>query len=297
MKKIKTVFAKDENNNMTTTIPEDNLWVLDNGIATIKFDGTSVKIAGILYKRYDAKKDKKTGLYKAVPEGAIPCQEPDEVTGHWPHWVPCDRNDPSDKYHFEAFDKQDEWEDGTYELCGPKINGNPQCMNEHLLIEHGKRLYNLPNGHFLRDPKVDYDSLKSFLETHNIEGIVYHEKNGDRMLKIRRKDFGIEWPLKWGIGGYVITREPSDYGNSSNGGDYEEGYYTVFFKGREVGRLFHTSCDMGNYCEINGSFVSNTVVVSIDGIYISVDQDIAWKYFDVDDDYVLTDDEFLDMLK
>jgi hypothetical protein len=59
-------------------------WVLaGEGIATRKWDGTACMVRdGALWRRYDAKRD------KPAPSGGIPCDEPDEKTGHWPHWVP-----------------------------------------------------------------------------------------------------------------------------------------------------------------------------------------------------------------
>lgn len=100
MKKIPTFFKKDANN-LALVINEINPeceWALtDQAIATQKFDGTAVAIIkGELYKRYDVKKERQ------VPENAIPCQEPDEITGHWPHWVKCDVKNPEDKYFFEG---------------------------------------------------------------------------------------------------------------------------------------------------------------------------------------------------
>lgn len=96
MIKITTLFKKDPNN-LALVINEvnpGNEWVLNGeGVATRKFDGTAcAMIEGELYKRYDVKKG------KSVPVGAIPCQDPDEITGHWPHWVKCDRSKPEDKY-------------------------------------------------------------------------------------------------------------------------------------------------------------------------------------------------------
>ena len=75
-------------------------WVLEGfGVPTRKFDGTSCAIMdGELFKRFDLKKGRK------LPEGAIPCQAPDTITGHHPHWVKCHREDSANKWHFEAFD-------------------------------------------------------------------------------------------------------------------------------------------------------------------------------------------------
>jgi hypothetical protein len=62
--------------------------------------------------------------FKQLPEGAIPCQEPDLITGHHPHWVKCDRSKPEDRYFFEAFDSLENPADGTYELIGERVQGN-----------------------------------------------------------------------------------------------------------------------------------------------------------------------------
>lgn len=91
MKKITTLYKKNPEN-LTLVINEvdpNNAWVFsENVIATRKFDGTACAIIeGKLYKRYDVKKGKQ------VPANALPCQEPDAITGHWPHWTLCERND------------------------------------------------------------------------------------------------------------------------------------------------------------------------------------------------------------
>ena len=191
MKKISTLYKKDPND-LSKVINELNLeneWAINGeGIPTRKFDGTaSAIIKGEPYKRYDVKKGKQ------VPFGAIPCQDPDEITGHWPHWVKCDRNNPADKYHFEAFDKlcqeiSSEFIDGTYELCGEKIQGNPEHITGHEFIRHGCEIL---------DDCVDYsfEGLKNYLSNPelDIEGIVFHHKcNDGKMCKIRKCDFGIK---------------------------------------------------------------------------------------------------------
>lgn len=184
MKKISTLYKKDPSDlsRVINEITEENSWVFECGIPTRKFDGTSSMIKdGILYKRYDAKKGKK------APEGAIPCQEPDEKSGHHPHWVMCDRNNPQDKYFFLAYDNQkDNLVDGTYELCGEKINGNKEHIVGYKLIKHGSEILDM------RD--FSYDNIKNVLELVDIEGIVFHDNpNMDgRMCKIRKKDFGIK---------------------------------------------------------------------------------------------------------
>ena len=184
MKKMQTVFKKDPNDLSRVINEVQEQWVLDGeGVATRKWDGTACMVLnGELYKRYDCKRG------KTPPEGAIPCQEPDPH-GHWPHWVKCDRNNPADKYHWEAFDTVDKYRDGhradgTYELCGPKINGGKEKLSNHWLVPHGFHSY-----HTL---KRTFEAIRDFLEKTEIEGIVFHHPDG-RMAKIRRSDFGLKW--------------------------------------------------------------------------------------------------------
>ena len=185
MKKLSTLFKKDPNDlgRVINEINPENEWALKFGIPTRKFDGTSCAIiGGELYKRYDAKKNKK-GIKKPIPKGAIPCQEADKITGHHPYWVKCDRNDNSTKWHFVAFDVLENKQDGTYELCGKKVQGNPENIEEHQMIRHGIEKLDLIN--------FDFDRIKHFLLVTDIEGIVFHHLTYGRMCKIRKSDFGI----------------------------------------------------------------------------------------------------------
>ena len=90
MKKIPTLFKRifDERHrkHITPEVTPGLEWVLEGrGIATVKYDGTCCALMdGKFYRRYDAKKG------KTPPAGAIPCCDPDPITGHWPHWLECD---------------------------------------------------------------------------------------------------------------------------------------------------------------------------------------------------------------
>lgn len=182
MKKISTLYKKD-GANLALVINEvnpENNWVFEAyGIPTRKFDGTACAIiVGELYKRYDVKKG------KSVPANAIPCQEPDIFTGHWPHWVKCERNKSEDKYFFEAFDSRNDNEDGTFELCGPKIQGNPEKFDRHILVRHGSQRLEIVD--------FSFEALKQYFIENDIEGIVFHHTEDGRMCKIRKSDFGIK---------------------------------------------------------------------------------------------------------
>lgn len=159
-------------------------WVINGeGIATRKWDGTCCMVKDIsFYKRYDAKKG------KVPPEGFIPAQDPDPVTGHWPGWLMVNPDAKEDRWHVEAYNnwydsnKGEVLPDGTYELVGPKINGNPEQYYAHQLIPHGK--------HIIEDLPRDFYHISSYLSVADIEGIVWHHPDG-RMVKIKAKDFGI----------------------------------------------------------------------------------------------------------
>lgn len=86
----------------------------------------------------------------------------------------------------EAFErqKQDNLVNGTYELIGKHINGNPYNLDTDILEKHGIRI--------LEDVPRNYEGIKKYLEEHYIEGIVFYRSNRE-MCKIKRSDFGFEW--------------------------------------------------------------------------------------------------------
>ena len=190
MKKIPTLFERAyENHKIVDVLPNvtDGMqWVLEGeGIATVKIDGSCCAIInGELYKRYDAKKGKKP------PVGAIPCCEPDEITGHHPHWVKVDENNPADKWFEEAYYITSMWtnqglklEDGTYEAVGKHFQGNPYGYENDRLVKHGKEVIEVERT---------FKGIKKYLEENNIEGLVFW-KDGEPKCKIKRTDFGFEW--------------------------------------------------------------------------------------------------------
>jgi hypothetical protein len=189
MKKIPTLFERIyENDRVVGILPEVKPgleWVLEGeGIATLKIDGSCCAIIDSkFYKRFDAKNGRK------IPEGAIPCCEPDTVTGHWPHWVKVDFDDPGNKWLVEAFNNKivngrTILEDGTYEAIGPHFQDNPHMLKEDILIPHGESV--------IPDFPRTFDGMKKYLEDNWIEGVVFW-KDGEPMCKIKRSDFGFGW--------------------------------------------------------------------------------------------------------
>ena len=193
MKKIPTLFERQFDGHkvvgITDKVTPGMEWVLEGeGEATVKFDGAACAIiAGTLCKRYDAKNGKK------APEGAIPCCDPDPVTGHHPHWLACDENNPADKWFFEAYKNTpkailDNSISGTYEACGPHFRSNPYDLEKDVLVPHGM---------YVCDVERSFEGIKKFLAEQNIEGIVFW-KDYAPQCKIKRTDFGFEWPVKDG---------------------------------------------------------------------------------------------------
>lgn len=182
MKKIISLFQRNYDGDR---LVRDELvpgaeWVANGeGVATQKFDGTSCLVRdGKLFKRYEIKKG------RTAPEGFEAAQDQDKVTGDVTGWVPVGIG-PEDQWHREAFAQRHHhyWEDGTYELCGPKVQGNPEGFKTHILIRHG-------NDELPECPRT-HASLKAYLATANIEGVVWHHPDG-RMVKIKAKDFGLK---------------------------------------------------------------------------------------------------------
>ncbi len=190
MKKIPTLFVRKFENHKVVEITDEVTpgldWVLKGeGIATIKWDGACCMVNDHeLYKRYDAKRG------KPIPDGAIPCQEKaDTITGHFPCWVKCKRENPSDKWFFVALDNSEaniQIEDATYEAIGPHFQGNPYDLAEDRLIQHGiDEIY----------VERSFEGIKNYLEEHEIEGIVFW-KDGEPRCKIKRRDFGFRWNVR-----------------------------------------------------------------------------------------------------
>lgn len=191
MKKIPTLFERvfDEHRivDILPNVTPGMEWVLKGeGIATMKWDGACCAIInGEFYKRYDAKNG------KPVPTGAIKCQgEADPVTGHFPCWVKCDRDNPSDRWFWKAYDHEVEqnrkvFGDGTYEAVGLHFRGNPYDMDKDMLIPHG-------NMQLVGFPRT-FEGMKKYLRNNCIEGVVFW-KDGQPQCKIKRRDFGFQWP-------------------------------------------------------------------------------------------------------
>ena len=185
MRKIISLFQRDYDAHglVRDELTDGAEWVINgDGVATRKYDGTCCLIRnGKLYRRHEKKRG------RISPSSFEPAQEPDPITGDQPGWVPV-TDGPEDKYHRAAFAMLANRIDGTYELLGPKVQGNREQQHRNVLIPHGNTI--------LEGVPRNYPGLKRyFLEHSDIEGIVWHHPDG-RMVKIKGKDFGLSWPVK-----------------------------------------------------------------------------------------------------
>lgn len=171
MIKIPTMFVRNElekGHPVINQIKPECQWVLDGeGIATQKLDGTNVKIEnGKLYRR----------------------QKPIDREYDMASYVECDPANPNDKYLFDAFNALEDKSDGIYEAIGPKIQGNAEKTEKHILVSVVPPDIKL---NIWLGVSINFEGIKQFLSEHDIEGIVFHHEDG-RMAKIKKKDFGLK---------------------------------------------------------------------------------------------------------
>lgn len=176
MQKIISLFKRNYDSDylVRNEMVEGAEWVLcGEGVATRKYNGTCCLVRnGKLYKRYELRQGKK------APDGFEAATDADLETGKQQGWVPVDEG-AEDKYHREAFRGTEA--DGTYELVGEKIQGNPDKFQGHILIKHSEaeQYQNFPRN---------FEDIKGILKNMDIEGVVWHHPDG-RMVKIKKKDF------------------------------------------------------------------------------------------------------------
>lgn len=178
MKKIPTIFVRDMTKQpalVTTEWRSGCEWVRDGeGVPTVKNDGTCCLVRnGKIYKRRELKQGQ-----PAPPD--FEQADFDDETGKTVGWVPVS-DSPDDKWHREAFQGQP---DGTYELMGPKVQGNKGSWPNHVLMRHG-------DEPIKGNPRT-FEDIRAYLELQHMEGLVWHHPDG-RMAKIKRRDFGFKW--------------------------------------------------------------------------------------------------------
>lgn len=184
MRKIPTIFLRDmEDMKHVTTEPNPACsWVFaGEGFPTRKYDGTCVMLddAGSWWARREVKPG------KTPPPNYVPV-ETDPATGKTMGWEPIGQSAFA-KYHAEAVTSMSpypNWSPGTYELIGPKIQGNPEAAEYHKLITHMGAMHLAPI-------ERTYEEIRARtlrLHESGVEGIVFHHPDG-RMAKIKGRDF------------------------------------------------------------------------------------------------------------
>lgn len=195
MRKIPTAFLRDFANDPRYVTREPNpecAWVFaGEGLATRKYDGTCVMLDD--EGNWWARREVKLGKPKPHDYWEI---ETDPTTGKTMGWEPIEQSAFA-KFHAEAlagehgvvdaYPVREAVAGATYELLGPRINGNPEKVTGHMLVRHGYRAG--VDGSELRGLVRDYDSLRDWLLGHDAwEGIVWHHEDG-RMAKLKVRDF------------------------------------------------------------------------------------------------------------
>lgn len=195
MQKIPTLFVRDpdDRKHVLDEVTPGCEWVLaDEGVATRKHDGTCMRITHnydllVVSARREVKADREAPSY-------FEPVSTDPVTGKTMGWVPVSQSG-FEKFVVEALGYGDpldwrtaDWPEGTYELVGPKINGNPERRDQHELIRHGSVLLDIDDEMRSERTFEAYARLMRRLDQYGIEGIVWHHPDG-RMVKLKARDF------------------------------------------------------------------------------------------------------------
>jgi Family of unknown function (DUF5565) len=185
MRKIPTIFERDWKVVPPLIIDKprsDCSWVFaGEGVATRKLDGTCCMVRDSrLFRRREVKagQDAPDGFEIADTYVGI-----DASTAKIVGWVPVGSG-PEDKWHNATFLR--EYAEGTYELIGTHIQGDPEKWGKEELISHHD-----PMLIFDPQPPRTFSGLKAWLMDRDIEGIVFHHPDG-RMAKIKKRDFGLK---------------------------------------------------------------------------------------------------------
>lgn len=186
MNKMPTIYLRDEENRryVTNQVNPDAAWVFaGEGVPSRKYDGTCVRFAG--YGQWYARREVKPG--KLAPPNFRLISH-DEVTGKTMGWEPIEQSAFAQIFAGVVGNRPLYVPGQTYELVGPKINGNPEKLTHHILIAHG--YMSLPDATELESlTPITYPRIEAWLNAHtHWEGIVFRHADG-RMAKIKGRDF------------------------------------------------------------------------------------------------------------
>lgn len=178
MRKIPTLYQRNPENprELLPDVHPDCGWVLaGEGVPTRKYDGTCVMFDGMSWwARREVRAD-------ATPPTGWVREDHDPATGKSVGWEPIAQS--SFAKAFRTTDHEG-FLAGTYELCGPKVNGNPEHFPVHTLVRHAAaEVVKVPDD-------LSLDTLRAWFQGPDwpgYEGIVWHHPDG-RMAKIKKRD-------------------------------------------------------------------------------------------------------------
>lgn len=189
MRKIPTVLRRDPENmaRVLLEVTPGCEWVLaGEGVATRKFDGTCVMLDD--NGGWWARREVKPG--REAPAWFVELAT-DEATGKTVGWQPIGSS-PFARWHADAIaahiargGRRTDFHPGTFELCGPKVNGNPEGFETHVLIRHADAM-TLRSIHDLDTPAA-LERFVRWAGEEGYEGVVWHHPDG-RMAKLKARD-------------------------------------------------------------------------------------------------------------
>lgn len=182
MKKIPTLFKRDPENR-SRVLSELAVELPPDARATAKFDGSCIMFDG-----WDWWKRREVKAGKPIPDQFEEVDH-DPLTGKRQGWVPVS-DGPEDQWFREAIEALEPFAQvtGTYEAVGPHFQGNPHGFETDRLILHGDfTLHHVP---------MEYARLAEHMrDSIAWEGIVWWA-DGQPVAKIKRRDFGLPWPIR-----------------------------------------------------------------------------------------------------
>lgn len=190
MRKIPTLFVRDPDDraHVLPQITPGCEWALtEQHPATRKWDGTCMMLDddGRWWARREVKADRE------APPGWWEVDY-DETTGKRTGWEPVEQSGFA-RWHAQGLAGTLAVIPGTYELVGPKINGNPEGVPDHMLWRHAAaqvlRLDPWPDPVPADEAHVALkDLLLALSDKSGWEGLVWHHHDG-RMVKLKARDF------------------------------------------------------------------------------------------------------------
>src|ERR1700710_501541 len=178
MRKIPTIFLRDEDDRkyVTSEPNPECAWVFaDEGHPTRKYAGTCFMFDGT---DWWARREVNRGAGKREPVNFVEVSY-DTVTEKSIGWEPIEQ-EAFARHRASAVAYQNAtgitgWPKGTYELVGPKVNGNPEQVEQHQLWAHAAAEVLAPIW------ERTYDVIRAAVldeATRGAEGSVFHHPAG-----------------------------------------------------------------------------------------------------------------------